>query len=782
MIPLEEKQMTKPIVFRTDAELEMGGSLLSTLEKIAQLQTASDDREATLIEQVTDADIIFTCYAPISARVIGAAKNLKGIVKYGVGVDSIDLGAATAHGVPVIHCPDYGTDTVADHAFSLMLSVARRITRIDRDIQRQGWLWPEPKYSGIELAGKTLGVIGFGRIGTAMARRAAGFGMRRLVCDPYVTPPRVPWDNLEFASREQVIEQADFLSLHCILTPETRGIIGAEQLRRMKNSAVLVNVSRGALIDEPALAEALRSGTIAGAGLDVFMQEPLEKEHPLFGIENVLLSPHLAFYTDDAYHRLEGECVAAIGELLAGRIPKNLRNTDLVGKTNASLTDQTATDDSLRTEGDINLSQTRTDWQDSHIDEETRQLLDRDEKVFIHQSLSTPCLNTLSASRGIYLVDTSGREIMDFHGNSAHQVGFGHPHIVEAITAELGRLPFCPRRYTNEPAIRLAEKLASLAPGNLNKVLFAPGGAAAIGMALKLARYATGRHKTISMWDSFHGASLDAISIGGEALFRDGLGPLLPGSFHVPWPRQTKDADAIEKFFIEHHDIGAVIAEPMRCTTIDAPPQAYWRRVRELCDEYGALLVFDEIPTALGRTGNFFCCEHFDVFPDILVIGKGLGGGVMPMAAMLAREDLDIASDRALGHYTHEKSPLGAAAALATIEIIESENLLEQSRQLGEHAVARLTALKQQFPIIADVRGLGLSLAVELRHNNAKAVHEAERVMYECLARGLSFKVSDGNVLTLTPPLIISRQQLDDAIDIVAASITSVTADLTQPA
>ena len=236
------------------------------------------------------------------------------------------------------------------------------------------------------------------------------------------------------------------------------------------------------------------------------------------------------------------------------------------------------------------------------------------------------------------------------------------------------------------------------------------------------------------MWDSFHGAPLDAISIGGEALFRDGLAPLLPGCFHVPWPQVAEDAGAIEQILAEQRDIGAVIAEPMRCTTLERPPNEYWRRVRELCDAHGALLVFDEIPLAMGRTGRMFCCEHIGVVPDVLVIGKGLGGGVMPMAAMIARDELDIAADRALGHYTHEKSPLGAAAALATIDVIEEEHLLGRAQTLGRHALNRLQAMQREQPLIAEVRGLGLALAVELGGDGITAVDTAERVMYKCLA------------------------------------------------
>ena len=419
----------------------------------------------------------------------------------------------------------------------------------------------------------------------------------------------------------------------------------------------------------------------------------------------------------------------------------------------------------LRTEGDINFTEQRRAWQEAHLDASTKDQLAQDARWFMHQSLSTPCINVLSGCDGIYLVDGQGRRIMDFHGNSVHQVGYSHPRVMEAIRTQLETLSFCPRRFTNGPAVDLAEKLASLAPGSLNKVLLSPGGTSAIGIAMKIARYVTGRHKTISMWNSFHGASLDAISIGGEALFRDGLEPLLPGCFHVPWPKSESDADDVERILREEQDVGAVIAEPMRCTTLERPEDAYWQRVRELCDDHGALLIFDEIPLALGRTGTMFCCEQFDVTPDLLVIGKGLGGAIMPLAATLIREDLDILQHRALGHYTHEKSPVACAAALATLNVIEEEGLLEQSRTLGQEALQTMQAIQQRHSVVTDVRGLGLALAMEVETDRAEAI------LYRCLSNGLSFKISSGNVLTLTPPLTITREQLADAFAIIESAL-----------
>ena len=439
----------------------------------------------------------------------------------------------------------------------------------------------------------------------------------------------------------------------------------------------------------------------------------------------------------------------------------------------------------LKSEGDLNISARRQQWLEEQIDDETQAWLDEDAKYFLRQSLSTPCLNVLKGCDGIYVEDLQGRRYMDFHGNNVHQVGFRNPRVIAAIKAQLDQLPFCPRRYTNFPAIRLAKKLAELAPGNLKKVLFAPGGTTAIGMALKLARAATGRFKTISMWDSFHGASLDAISVGGEAIFRRDIGPLLPGAEHVPPPDPShcpfdcgaqctlQCARYVEYVLEKEGDVAAVIGETVRSTPYIPPPD-YWRTIRAACDRHGALLILDEIPHCLGRTGKMFSCQHYEVVPDMLVIGKGLGGGVFPLAALVAREDLDIAPERALGHYTHEKNPVACAAGLATIECLEADGLLENARVLGQRALARMGDMMKRHELVGGARGLGLLLGIELvkdRKTRERASEAAERVMYRALEKGLSFKVTMGNILTLTPPLIITREELDRALDIIEACL-----------
>lgn len=442
--------------------------------------------------------------------------------------------------------------------------------------------------------------------------------------------------------------------------------------------------------------------------------------------------------------------------------------------------------ESLKSESDLNLGSRRKQWADAHIDESTRHWLEEDARYFLHQSLSTPCLNVLSGAKGARITDLQGRSYLDFHGNNVHQVGFGHPRVIEAIVKQMQELPFCPRRYTNIPAIELAKKLTTLAPGDLNRVLFAPGGTSVVGMALKLARTATGRFKTISMWDSFHGASLDAISVGGEAIFRSEIGPLLPGTQQVPPPDpghcpfgcgdqcNLKCADYIEYVLEKEGDVGAVIAETVRSTPFIPSPE-YWKRVRAACDRHGALLILDEIPHCLGRTGKMFTCEHYDIVPDILLIGKGLGGGIFPLAAMIAREGLNVAQSKALGHYTHEKNPVAAAAALATIEVIESDHLLEHVQKMGGHALERMRKMMSRHPLIGDVRGLGLLMGIELvRKTGERASDEAERVLYRALSKGLSFKLTMGNILTLTPALTISEAELDEAFNILDNAIGEV--------
>ncbi|MFH4815153.1 aspartate aminotransferase family protein [Vibrio alginolyticus] len=446
----------------------------------------------------------------------------------------------------------------------------------------------------------------------------------------------------------------------------------------------------------------------------------------------------------------------------------------------------------FRSEGDVNTTPARQAWNASMDDKRTQALLKRDSEVFLHQAMSTPCLDTLEAAEGIYIQDATGKKYMDFHGNNVHQLGYGHPHVIKRVQEQIAKLPFSPRRFTNETAVECAEKLTQICGGELNRVLFAPGGTSAVGMALKLARHITGNYKVVSLWDSFHGASLDAISVGGEACFRQGMGPLMAGVERIPpavsyrgaFPvadgSDVHYADYLEYVIEKEGGVGAFIAEAVRNTDVQVPSKAYWKRIREICDKHNVMLIIDDIPNGMGRSGEWFTYQAYDIEPDMLCIGKGLGGGLVPIAAMVTKDKYNTAEQISMGHYTHEKSPIGCAAALATMEAIEQDGLLDKAKADSQFMREKLLEMKAKYPVIGDVRGIGMLWGIELvtdHESKARAYDEAEAVLYQCLNNGVSFKVSQGNVIQLSPPLIITREQLTEALAIFEEAIAKVCKD-----
>ncbi len=301
---------------RLDAELRRRGDLVLLPDGV--------DEEALAVE-VADADLLLMCYTPVTARVIGAATRLRAIVKYGVGIDAIDIPAAIAKGIPVVNIPEYAEETVAEGAFALMIALMKRIVPLDRQMLAEGWAWPEPRWLGSDIAGKTVGIVGLGKIGRSFARMAGqGFRARVIACDPLVSAGEMAALGVEKVDLPTLLAEADIVSLHCTLNDTTRHIIGAPELAAMKPCAFLINTSRGALVDEAALVAALTEGRIAGAGLDVFSAEPLSLSghmmSPLYALPNVLMLPHLTLYTAEAMERLERETLERCDEALSGRL------------------------------------------------------------------------------------------------------------------------------------------------------------------------------------------------------------------------------------------------------------------------------------------------------------------------------------------------------------------------------------------------------------------------------------------------------------------------------
>lgn len=442
---------------------------------------------------------------------------------------------------------------------------------------------------------------------------------------------------------------------------------------------------------------------------------------------------------------------------------------------------------SLLREGDANFTHNRKLWNDN-LDENTVDIIGQDERVFLRQSMSTPCMNAVSDVEGCYIIDTRGKRYLDFHGNSVHQVGHKNKYIIEKIKNQIDELPFIPRRYTSDIAVKAADALINKTTSKNFKVLFTPSGSAAVGLALKVARKVTGRHKVISMWESFHGAGLDTISVGGEYVFKKDIGPLMPGAIKsIPYNgyRNLINSDDNIKvsdfcldyleYIIENEgEIGAILLEPIRATDTHVPPKEYFKRLRKICDENKILLIFDEIPTCLGRSGEFYVHQNFGIEPDILVLGKGLGGGIVPQAAVLVNKRYDVAEDISLGHYTHEKPAIGCAAICAAIEYIDENNLMDNCRDLSQFAMSRGKELMNKYNCIGDFRIQGLLISFEFvkdRITKEKDTDLSERILYSSLEEGLSFKVSSGNCITWHPPLVISKEELEMAFDIFEKAI-----------
>lgn len=322
--PMPTPPARAPKIVRTDKELECPVIDAELRALGAELVLLPDGvGEAELAAEVADADLLLMCYTPITKAVIDGAKRLKGIVKYGVGIDAIDIEAARARHIPVVNIPEYAEETVAEGAFMLMIALAKKLIPLDRVMHEEGWAWPTPRWLGSDLAGKTVGLVGVGRIGRSMARMAgAGFRARVLGYDPNVDAAQMAEAGVEKVEDLcSMLSACDFVTVHCVLTPQSRSLIGETELKAMKRSAFLINVSRGAIVEDKALLSALKENRIAGAGLDVYSQEPLDMHsHPLralFTMPNVILLPHLTFYTQDAMERLERETLERCRELLS---------------------------------------------------------------------------------------------------------------------------------------------------------------------------------------------------------------------------------------------------------------------------------------------------------------------------------------------------------------------------------------------------------------------------------------------------------------------------------
>ncbi len=317
----------RPKVVITDCDhpsVEIEKKILQEINPEFTLENCKTEED--VIAVASDADGIFNQYAPFTRKVIESLKRCKVIVRYGVGVDNIDIEAATKHHIIVANVPDYCVDEVSTHALGLILASARKMTFLDRKVRERIWDFTIAKPL-FRTQGKMLGLFGLGRIARMVARKALGFGFTVLAYDPYVSQAN---SEIEMVPLERLLSDSDFLSIHVPLTNETKHSFGEDELKRMKKTAFLINTSRGPIVDERALYIALKEKWIAGAALDVMEKEPPDWENPLLKLDNLTITPHISFYSEESYSELKTKAAEAVLSVLKGKPPRAVVNPQVL--------------------------------------------------------------------------------------------------------------------------------------------------------------------------------------------------------------------------------------------------------------------------------------------------------------------------------------------------------------------------------------------------------------------------------------------------------------------
>jgi D-3-phosphoglycerate dehydrogenase len=329
--PIEERIMSF-IVAITDyvfPSLEPERAVLEPLGVELRPQQCRSEEEIIALAQ--DAEGVLNCYAKMTARVIENLKRCKIIARYGIGVDNVDLAAASKAKILVTNVPDYCVDEVSDHALALFLALARRIIPAHGAVT--GGAWDVVAHAGIRrLRGQTLGLLGFGKIAKALASKVQPFGVKVLVYDPYLDPALIARHRVEAVSLDRLLAEADAVSVHVPLSPETRNLIGGRELALMKSAAFLINTSRGGIVDEHALAAALKESQLGGAALDVLSVEPPPADHPLRQAPNIILTPHLAFYSRESVIELQTKAAEEVARALRGEPPRCPVNPEVLAR------------------------------------------------------------------------------------------------------------------------------------------------------------------------------------------------------------------------------------------------------------------------------------------------------------------------------------------------------------------------------------------------------------------------------------------------------------------
>ncbi len=375
----------------------------------------------------------------------------------------------------------------------------------------------------------------------------------------------------------------------------------------------------------------------------------------------------------------------------------------------------------------------------------TEEIIALDKKYFMPTFSRQPI--ALKKGSGAVVWDVEGNSYIDcFAGIAVNNVGHAHPKVSEAICNQAKRLIHTSNIYYTEEQVELAKLLVEISPHDL--AFFCNSGAEAVEGAIKLSRKYTNKGEIIVMENSFHGRTLTTLTATGQKKFHKGFGPLTPGFKHVPFGDVDAVADAIGK------DTGAVMVEPIQGEGgVNMPPDGYLKNLKDLCLENDILLIFDEIQTGFGRTGEMFASQTFNVTPDITTLAKGIAGG-FPMGALLASREVGSAFQPGEHGTTFGGNPLACAAAKASIQVILDEDLLAKSRENGDYFKSKLNFLKEDHGVVEEVRGIGLMLGMELDVNCSEMVNEMRNL-------GILINCTADKVLRFVPPLVIERDQID---------------------
>lgn len=421
-------------------------------------------------------------------------------------------------------------------------------------------------------------------------------------------------------------------------------------------------------------------------------------------------------------------------------------------------------------------------------------LIERDEAVYPGFARMPYFQLAVAKGKGAIVEDCDGNSYIDLLSSaSALNTGHSHPRIVKAITEQAEKyITYTAAYMYSEPLVKYAEALIEVTPGDYQKkVAFGLSGSDANDGMIKLARAYTGRKKIVSFIGAYHGATYGAISLTAISLnMRRKIGPLLGDIEHIEYPDcyrcrydkkcETCDLECLGAFkkamktYMPADDIAAVVIEPIQGDGgLIVPPNKYMKALYDLCQENGILLVSEEVQQGFGRTGKWFGIEHFDVVPDILVLGKSIGSGV-PLSAIVARKEIMEALDAPAHLFTMSGNALSCAAAYETLQVIKDEKLVEKSAELGKYAKGRFEELMERYELIGDVRGLGLSIGIDLvkdRDTKEGAREAAAKICYRCFEKGVILVFLGDGVLRFQPPLVITREEIDKAIDIIEESM-----------